>query len=219
MFFKKSNIWISTLLFTLLTNTCVIGFDYHASDYHDPHHHHNEAHEHEKDQRLESSSKYKIVCYYTVSLEQKSHMNFPNKAFVIWMRFWFLKNWSQYRDKPYFPENVDPTLCTHVIFAFAKINANSVLETYEWNDESSKRLGHSSHRMRWQVNDRLSIYQAPWSKGMYERTVALKLLNKDLKVMLAVGGKFLACFRAKGCLFLKFQLVSKDGTIIQSHFQ
>ena len=37
----------------------------------------------------------------------------------------------------------------------------------------------------------INLYLAPWSKGMYERTVALKNINKDLKVMLAVGGEFL----------------------------
>lgn len=84
---------------------------------------------------------YKIVCYYT--------------------------NWAQYRPTPgtYFPENVDPTLCTHIIFAFAKINANYELEAFEWNDP-------------WEE----------WAPGMYNRTVALKKKNPKLKVLLAVGG-------------------------------
>ncbi len=87
------------------------------------------------------TSHYKIVCYYT--------------------------NWSQYRISParFYPENINPHLCTHVIFAFAKINKDSELEAFEWNDESTS-----------------------WSKGMYQRTVELKTQNKDLKVLLAVGG-------------------------------
>lgn len=88
-----------------------------------------------------SSRSYKIVCYYT--------------------------NWAQYRPKPgaFFPENVDPKLCTHIIFAFAKLSDAYELQSFEWNDESTE-----------------------WSKGMYERIVQLKQLNKDLKVLIAVGG-------------------------------
>lgn len=85
--------------------------------------------------------KYKIVCYYT--------------------------NWAQYRPKPgiYFPEDIDPSLCTHIIFAFGKINDNSELQAFEWNDESTD-----------------------WAPGMYKRTIDLKKKNKDLKVLIAVGG-------------------------------
>jgi chitinase len=87
------------------------------------------------------NSPYKIVCYYT--------------------------NWAQYRPKPnaYFAEDIDPSLCTHIIFAFAKINEHYELQAYEWNDENQD-----------------------WTKGMYQRVVDLKNSNKDLKVMLAVGG-------------------------------
>jgi GH18 family chitinase len=35
----------------------------------------------------------------------------------------------------YFPENVDPSLCTHVIYAFAKIGNGYTLQPYEWNDD------------------------------------------------------------------------------------
>lgn len=88
-----------------------------------------------------NDKQYKIVCYYT--------------------------NWAQYRPKPgtYFPEDVDPNLCTHIIYAFAKINDNSELQSFEWNDESTD-----------------------WAPGMYQRTVNLKKKNKDLKVLIAVGG-------------------------------
>ena len=87
-----------------------------------------------------SEKTYKIVCYYT--------------------------NWAQYRTKPatFLPENVNGSLCTHVIFAFAKIT-DGELQAYEWNDESTD-----------------------WSKGMYERIGLLKKENKDLKILVAVGG-------------------------------
>ncbi|CAH1271115.1 CHIT1 [Branchiostoma lanceolatum] len=66
-------------------------------------------------------AEYRVVCYYT--------------------------NWAQYRRSPwsYVPENVDPNLCTHVIYAFANMEDNQ-LKPYEWNDEDM-----------------------PWGKGMYSR--------------------------------------------------
>jgi chitinase len=54
----------------------------------------------------------KVVCYYT--------------------------NWSQYRPEggKFFPENVDASLCTHVIFSFAKLEGNQ-LAPFEWNDDDT----------------------------------------------------------------------------------
>ncbi len=59
----------------------------------------------------EQENKYKIVCYYT--------------------------NWAQYRNDPakYFPEDIDPSLCTHIIFAFAHINKNLELSSFEVDSE------------------------------------------------------------------------------------
>uniref|UniRef100_UPI00398EC834 acidic mammalian chitinase-like n=1 Tax=Pristiophorus japonicus TaxID=55135 RepID=UPI00398EC834 len=80
-------------------------------------------------------SSFKLVCYYT--------------------------NWSQYRSSggKFFPENVDPCLCTHLIYAFASMTNNNELTTFEWNDEQ-----------------------------MYRRFNALKMKNKNLKTLLAIGG-------------------------------
>ena len=60
---------------------------------------------------LASASEHVRVCYYT--------------------------NWSQYRPAPmkYFPEDVDPLLCTNVIYAFAKIGHDHTLQPYEWNHD------------------------------------------------------------------------------------
>jgi len=85
--------------------------------------------------------RYRKVCYYT--------------------------NWAQYRRTPegkYFPENLDPNLCTHVIYAFSNL-ANGKLKPFEWNDDSED-----------------------WAKGMYERMMENKKKNPKLKVLLAVGG-------------------------------
>jgi GH18 family chitinase len=55
----------------------------------------------------------RVVCYYT--------------------------NWSQYRPEggKFFPESIDSDLCTHIIYAFAKISGDSV-EAFEWNDEDTE---------------------------------------------------------------------------------
>ena len=49
----------------------------------------------------------------------------------------YFSNWSQYRPATgkYTPDNIDPHLCTHLIYAFAVINPANELDTYEWNDE------------------------------------------------------------------------------------
>lgn len=48
----------------------------------------------------------------------------------------YFTNWSQYREgaAKYIPENVDPTLCTHLIYAFAIINFANKIAGSEWND-------------------------------------------------------------------------------------
>jgi len=86
------------------------------------------------------ASDMKMVCYYT--------------------------NWAQYRPAgvKYFPEDIDVTLCTHVMYAFAKISSG-VLHPFEWNDLSEE-----------------------WMKGMYERTMEMKKKNGALKISISVGG-------------------------------
>ncbi|XP_068449918.1 chitotriosidase-1-like [Clinocottus analis] len=73
----------------------------------------------------------------------------------------YFTNWSQYRPGTgkYTPENVDPFLCTHLIYAFSIINTNNELITYEWNDET-----------------------------LYKSFNGLKSTNPSLTTLLAVGG-------------------------------
>lgn len=80
-----------------------------------------------------------------------------------------MTNWAQYRpnNTKFRPSDVDPFLCTHLIFAFAAINTTShEIKSFEWNDESTED-----------------------SVGRYEEFNNLKRLNPSLKTMLAVGGK------------------------------
>ncbi|XP_059149127.1 chitotriosidase-1-like [Physella acuta] len=75
-------------------------------------------------------------------------------------------NWSQYRTQPaqFLPSNINASLCTHIIYAFAKLS-NNQLAPFEWNDDDTAT-----------------------SKGMYSKFNDLKLTNPQLKTLLAVGG-------------------------------
>ncbi|XP_071105821.1 chitinase-3-like protein 1 [Haliotis cracherodii] len=81
-------------------------------------------------------------------------------------RVCYYTNWSQYRpDKgKYTPENVNPNLCTHYVYAFATLLGNRI-KAFEWNDLSTA-----------------------WKRGMFERFMALKNINPSMKTLLAVGG-------------------------------
>ena len=70
-------------------------------------------------------------------------------------------NWAQYRPQgaKFFPEDLDPFLCTHVIYSFAKIDNGNKIAMFEWNDDK-----------------------------MYTRFNNLKQKNPDLKTLLAIGG-------------------------------
>ena len=55
-----------------------------------------------------------------------------------YVRVCYYTNWSQNRPPPmgYVPEDIDPSLCTHVIFAFAEIANDNTLQTSQGNDEA-----------------------------------------------------------------------------------
>ena len=57
--------------------------------------------------------------------------------FVDYIKVCYYTNWAQYRPglMKFFPEDVDPSLCTHIVYAFATMEGNK-LKAYEWNDES-----------------------------------------------------------------------------------
>jgi len=79
------------------------------------------------------------------------------------IRACYYSNWSQYRpgDGHFLPINIDPNLCSHVIFSFANMG-NNRLFPYEWNDDIPG--------------------------GLYEQVNNLKNIQPNLKTLLAVGG-------------------------------
>ena len=76
------------------------------------------------------------------------------------VRVCYFTNWAQYRDgqAKFMPGDIDPSLCTHINYAFAKIENNQI-KKFEWNDET-----------------------------LYGNIEGLKSSNPSLKTLLAVGG-------------------------------
>ncbi|XP_063813345.1 acidic mammalian chitinase-like isoform X2 [Pseudophryne corroboree] len=83
---------------------------------------------------VQLGSSVKLVCYFT--------------------------NWAQYYPgaAKYMPDNVDPCMCTHLIYAFATMTNNQIA-TSQWNDPT-----------------------------LYASFNALKNYNSELKTLLSVGG-------------------------------
>lgn len=88
-------------------------------------------------------------------------------------RVCYFANWAPYRNlnPPLYPDNIDPSLCTHIHYAFAKIDPAtlSLVPTEE-------------HDMNWTEKSNMPLYI---------RLYGLKRRNMALKILLAVGGLIL----------------------------
>ncbi|VDN23447.1 unnamed protein product [Gongylonema pulchrum] len=63
------------------------------------------------------------------------------------------------------PEDIPKGLCTHVLYAFAKVDSAGTSLPVEWNDEDTQ-----------------------WSQGMYSRVTQHKKSDPGLKILLSYGG-------------------------------
>ncbi|MCP9258719.1 Endochitinase [Dirofilaria immitis] len=68
-----------------------------------------------------------------------------------YVRGCYYTNWAQYRQEEgkFLPQNIPKGLCTHILYAFAKVDQSGTSQAFEWNDEDTE-----------------------WSKGMYSRAIA-----------------------------------------------
>lgn len=79
----------------------------------------------------------------------------------------YFGSWAKYRPGAghFDVENIDPYLCTHLIFGFAGLKENKIVALDPYNEL---------------VED--------WGKGAYRRFVKLKRFNPNLKALIAIGG-------------------------------
>lgn len=85
-------------------------------------------------------------------------------------RVCYFANWAPYRDlsPPLYPDDIDPALCTHIHYAFAKIDLQTLA-----------LLPTEEHDMNWTERTNMPLYI---------RLYGLKRRNMNLKILLAVGG-------------------------------
>lgn len=85
-------------------------------------------------------------------------------------RVCYFANWALYRDlnPPLYPDNIDPSLCTHIHYAFAKIDPTTLA-----------LVPTEEHDMNWTEKSNMPLYI---------RLYGLKRRNMALKILLAVGG-------------------------------
>ena len=62
-------------------------------------------------------------------------------------------------------EDIDPKLCTHLVYGFAKLENNAIASHDPWEDLKDN-----------------------WGKGGYLRFSGLKKKNPKLKTLIAIGG-------------------------------
>ena len=94
----------------------------------------------------------------------------------------FFTSWSRYRDAwAYTPANVEPFMCTTIVYAFAQILDNRIA-LYDWKDEGNLiRDQFICGSMQFEMCRMLSL-------DNLRDLVALKRINPNLRIHLSVGG-------------------------------
>jgi len=110
----------------------------------------------------------------TTHFTQSSHSTSTVSANKIMQRrVCYYANWAPYRDltPALYPDNIDPTLCTHIHYAFAKVDPKTLA-----------LVPTEEHDMNWTEKSNMPLYI---------RLYGLKRRNSALKILLAVGGYFI----------------------------
>ncbi|XP_076075581.1 chitinase-3-like protein 1 isoform X2 [Mytilus galloprovincialis] len=108
------------------------------------------------------------------------------EAISSYKRVCFFTNWSQYRTGigKYTADKIDPFLCTHVIYAFAKVSGNTI-QPYEENDITKSILlaiggwNHESGPFSTLVSDQLNMDAFAQNSLNYLRTHGFDGLDID----------------------------------------
>ncbi|XP_072336027.1 acidic mammalian chitinase-like [Scyliorhinus torazame] len=98
-----------------------------------------------------------IIVRWTVGFILLIQLQLCNSSVLVC----YFTNWAQYRlgIGRYTPDKIDPFMCTHLVYAFANMNSNFKLTTFEWNDET-----------------------------LYKSFNGLKIKNPQLKTLVSLGG-------------------------------
>ncbi|KAI0210818.1 Acidic mammalian chitinase [Lamellibrachia satsuma] len=91
-------------------------------------------------------------------------LTFAASADAVYKRVCYFTNWSQYRPGAgkFTGNDIDPNLCTHIVYAFAKLTSSHTIDKFEWNDQNAN--------------------------AGYSLVNAMKNRNPALKTLLAIGG-------------------------------
>lgn len=109
------------------------------------------------------SARYKLVCYYT--------------------------NWSWYRPGhgKYGPEDIDPTICTHIVYGFAILGPDGLITPHDpWADQENRMFLNFivySNELYFKCTFHTYFFL---TTGLYERVVEYK--KYGIKVSIAIGG-------------------------------
>ena len=108
----------------------------------------------------------------------------------------YFTNWAQHRQTParFLPSHIDPSLCTHLYYAFANIDLNNRSPSpFEMNDvkpsPSTVPVVSAADPLKPGSNGRQNaVVKPPPPMSMYEQFNMMKYKNPQLKTLLSLGG-------------------------------